>query len=77
MTFEALKQTILDLTGIAEEDFDPDGDLLDFGLDSIQVITLLGDWQDQGIKIDLASLAKERTLNAWWRLLEPQFETQS
>lgn len=72
MTYESLRQTLLKLTGVADEDFDADGDLIDFGLDSIQVFDLISQWQEQGIDVDFAKLAQEPTLNGWWRVIGPQ-----
>jgi bifunctional isochorismate lyase/aryl carrier protein len=69
MTYESLRQTLLDLMDLPEADFDPDGHLVDFGLDSIQVITLIETWHAQGIDVDLAALAERPSLNGWWQIL--------
>ena len=72
MTYDSLKQTLLELMDVAEEDFDPDGNLIDFGLDSIQVFDLIGQFQELGVQVDFVMLAEEPTLNGWWRLIAPQ-----
>lgn len=74
MTFEHLHLQIAELTGISQGELDPNGDLIDFGLDSIQILTLLEEWQELGIKVELADLFKELTLNGWWQVLAPKFE---
>lgn len=69
MTFESLKATILALIDASEEDFDADGDLIDFGLDSMQVFELVSKWQEEGIPVSFMDIAQEPTLNGWWRVL--------
>lgn len=50
-----------------------DGDsLIDLGLDSIRVMTLIQRWGEQGVKLDFAQLAEKPTLAHWWSLASQQ-----
>jgi bifunctional isochorismate lyase/aryl carrier protein len=46
-----------------------DDDLLDRGLDSIRVMTLVQRWRAAGMEVSFADLAEEPTVRAWWSLL--------
>lgn len=48
---------------------DADDNLMDFGLDSVQVMTLIGNWQRQGLDVSFAELAGKPTLAGWLDLL--------
>lgn len=72
MTYDALRATLLALIDVAPEDFEADGDLIDYGLDSIKVFELITAWQGQGLKVDFASLGEVPTLAGWWRVIGPQ-----
>ncbi|AMX03675.1 isochorismatase family protein [Microbulbifer thermotolerans] len=61
------------ITPLLEEDAgtpDPEDNLLDYGLDSIQVMQLIGRWQQLGIHLSFEELAGEPTLANWWKLIE-------
>ena len=46
-----------------------DDNLTDFGLDSVQVMTLVGEWQKRGLPVTFADLAAQPTLQGWLDLL--------
>jgi bifunctional isochorismate lyase/aryl carrier protein len=46
-----------------------DDNLIDYGLDSVQVMTLIGDWQRLGLDVSFAELARQPSLDAWLALL--------
>lgn len=48
---------------------DPDENLILYGLDSIQVMTLASDLKERGIAVGFDELARVPTLNAWWSLI--------
>lgn len=71
-TREGLKARLLTLLDEMDEPFDPDENLLDYGLDSIQMMTLLSEWREQGLELNFTDLAKTPTLNGWWALISQQ-----
>ncbi|MBJ3815398.1 isochorismatase [Shimwellia pseudoproteus] len=72
-TQEALRAMILPLL---DEDEQPENDenLIDYGLDSVRMMSLAAKWRKAHGDIDFVMLAKTPTLDAWWALLsrEPQ-----
>ena len=44
--------------------------LLDLGMDSIRLMTLLEKWRAQGGKVDFVELAEAATLGEWWAIIE-------
>ncbi|MBM6549491.1 isochorismatase family protein [Marinomonas ostreistagni] len=71
ITYADLKAQVL--AQLDEEDaaeFAPDEALLNFGLDSIQIMNFVSHWREQGIEVSFAELAQAETLNDWWALIE-------
>lgn len=68
-TREALKARLLTMLDEIDEPFDPDENLLDYGLDSIQIMSLLSEWREQGLELSFTDLAKTPTFNGWWALI--------
>ncbi|MDP3650496.1 MAG: isochorismatase family protein [Rhodoferax sp.] len=54
----------LPATEVQDED-----NLLDWGLDSIRIMSLLEGWRRAGLDISFMALAEQPTLAAWWALL--------
>lgn len=50
--------------------FDADENLMDYGIDSVRVMTLVAEWQKRGITVSFEDLARRPTLNSWWALIE-------
>ncbi|MDA8371031.1 MAG: phosphopantetheine-binding protein [Nocardiopsaceae bacterium] len=48
-----------------------DEDLLDRGMDSIRLMSLVETWRGSGVRTDFITLAEEPNLAAWRRLLLP------
>ncbi|WP_299002029.1 isochorismatase family protein [uncultured Shewanella sp.] len=60
-----MRAQILPLIEDADE-LDDDDNLMDFGLDSVAVMTLLSLWQKQGLNVTFVELAKAPTINGFW-----------
>jgi bifunctional isochorismate lyase/aryl carrier protein len=70
ITYVALKQqvlAVLDDDDVAE--FDPDEELINFGLDSIQIMNFVAQWREQGLEVSFAELTQAGSLNGWWALI--------
>lgn len=67
---EWLKRQVLQFIAEDEGEVDSDGNLMDYGLDSVQVMSLIAKWEKLGLKIQFEELAKEASLNAWWSVIE-------
>lgn len=46
-----------------------DDDLLELGLDSMQMMTLVTRWNDRGIEVGFVELIEDPTLDGWWGLV--------
>lgn len=69
--YEQLKTQVLAFLDDEDiQEFDADEELIDYGLDSIQIMSLVSKWKEQGIEISFQELASAATLNGWWELLQ-------
>ncbi|KAF7767612.1 bifunctional isochorismate lyase / aryl carrier protein [Pseudoalteromonas citrea] len=69
-SLDGLKAHILPLIDCEPDEFDEFESLIDYGLDSVQVMNLIALWQQQGIETNFIELAQIPTLSAWVELLE-------
>jgi bifunctional isochorismate lyase/aryl carrier protein len=56
------------------QEFDADEELIDYGLDSIQIMSLVSKWKAQGVNVSFQELATSATLNGWWNLIQSKRE---
>lgn len=66
LTLERMRS---DIAAILQEDPEAiadDANLIDLGLDSIRAMVLVNGWNSLGAKLELAVLAQQPTLAAWW-----------
>ena len=63
-----LREVILPLLDESDEPFDDDN-LIDYGLDSVRMMALAARWRKVHGDIDFVMLAKNPTIDAWWKLL--------
>ncbi|MCD5351436.1 salicylate synthase [Kineosporia mesophila] len=66
---EALRRTV---AGLIEEDpaeVGDDDNLFELGLESIALITAVGQWRREGIQVSFAELAESPTVEGWYKLL--------
>ncbi|MET9594407.1 phosphopantetheine-binding protein [Streptomyces sp. NPDC006516] len=70
LTLELIRQDVADALGEDPEDIPLDENLLDYGLDSVRIMALLGRWRrDHGVEADFADLAEQPAVEAWAPLL--------
>ncbi|MCV6590270.1 MAG: isochorismatase family protein [Marinobacterium sp.] len=76
LTLATLRQQIAELIDNEEGPFEDDDNLIDFGLDSVQVMELINRWKQQGIDVSFEQLAAKPTVTGWWALLKPTSATE-
>lgn len=65
-----LTQQLAVLLEVPVDEMTPDDSLLDFGLDSVRMMSLVGDWQQAGLDVSFMELAAKPSLQDWWQLIE-------
>ncbi|MER5770983.1 phosphopantetheine-binding protein [Streptomyces sp. NPDC001985] len=66
---ERLVRDVAELLYTEAGDIDVTENLLDQGLDSIRLMTLVENWRDDGARISFVELAERPTLTEWAALL--------
>lgn len=64
-----LKQQIKVLIPFHQEGIHDDENLLELGLDSMNIMQLVNQWRSQGSQITFSQLIEQPTLSAWQTLL--------
>ncbi|HEY0210901.1 isochorismatase family protein [Acerihabitans sp.] len=67
-----LRAAILPLLDDDCQDLSDDDNLIDYGLDSVRIMTLATRWRQARAGLDFVALARNPTLNGWWQLLAPE-----
>ena len=70
MNVERLRADVAEALGEPAEQIADSDDLLDRGLDSIRLMSLVERWRDEGAEVGFIDLAETPTLDAWSRLLD-------
>ncbi|MHA2829303.1 isochorismatase [Vibrio harveyi] len=65
-----LTQQLAALLEVPADEMTLEDSLLDFGLDSVRMMSLVGDWQQAGLDVSFMELAAKPSLQDWWRLIE-------
>lgn len=69
---EDLQAQIAEVLGEPTDSFGPDDDLIDVGLDSIRLMSLVERWRSGGVRLGFVELADQPTVNGWWSLINAQ-----
>ncbi|UUN30045.1 phosphopantetheine-binding protein [Streptomyces sp. FIT100] len=70
ITLEQLRGDVADCLGEDPADIPFDENLVEYGLDSVRIMTLLERWRrEHGVDADFADLAEQPAINAWAPLL--------
>ncbi|UNS95472.1 phosphopantetheine-binding protein [Streptomyces tubbatahanensis] len=70
LTPEQIRADVADALGEDPADIPLDGNLIDHGLDSVRLMTLLERWRrDHEVRADFADLAETPAIEAWAPLL--------
>ena len=65
MNLETLRQTVAEQLQIDATEIQNDDNLFMLGLDSMSLMTLVGQWREQGIIVEFQDLVEEPTLADW------------
>lgn len=70
LTPEQVRADVADLLGVDPAEIDPDEDLLDRGVDSIRLMSLVEHWRQAGAGgLEFADLAEQPVLRHWEQLV--------
>ena len=70
VNLEDLRQTVAKQLGIDATEIQNDDNLFMLGLDSMSLMTLVGQWREQGISVEFQDLDEEPTLEDWQHRLK-------
>lgn len=65
LTLEGLRQTIAKQLEIDASEIQNDDNLFMLSLDSVSLMTLVGQWRELGISVEFQDLVEEPTLQDW------------
>ncbi|MBR7797612.1 isochorismatase family protein [Agaribacter marinus] len=68
-SFSDMKIQIANLLDIHPDDIANRDNLLDIGLDSIRMMSLVEEWRQQGIEVNFMKLVERPTLHDWWEMI--------
>lgn len=69
LDLERLRTDVAKALGEPAADIADGDDLLDRGLDSIRLMSLVEQWRAEGAEVDFVDLADTPTIEAWARLM--------
>ncbi|MFE8049495.1 phosphopantetheine-binding protein [Brenneria goodwinii] len=67
---EELKSQLLEKFGMSDAEFDEHENLFDYGLDSVDVMALIGQLQTRGVQVSFVDMVREPTFGAWRKLID-------
>lgn len=69
LTLAGVREDVAELLYQTPDEVDDDADLLESGLDSVRILSLVERWRETGVQISFIELAERPTLADWWELL--------
>ncbi|MCK1798050.1 phosphopantetheine-binding protein [Streptomyces sp. XM4193] len=70
LTPERIRQDVAEILGEEPDEIPLDENLVDYGLDSVRLMTLRERWQrENGVEVGFAELAERPAVEEWARLL--------
>ncbi len=70
ITLEMMRTDIARIIDLEPHEVRDDDSLIDLGLDSMRMLSLVVKWSETGIPIEFADLAEFVTLGQWWQVVE-------
>lgn len=75
LTLEDVRAQVAELLYEDPAELTDEENLIDWGLDSVRIMSLVEKWRRLGVQITFADLAERPTLAEWWAVLEPKVVT--
>lgn len=70
LTLEQMRREIAEMLHEDPSDIHYDDNLMDLGLDSMRIMTLVLRWNKAGAALEFSDMASVATLAQWWELVE-------
>ncbi|WP_166243335.1 isochorismatase family protein [Paenibacillus turpanensis] len=67
-----IRRQVAELLGVESKVIADEDNLMDLGLDSVRMMSLVEKWRREGAEVTFVELAEEPTLSRWWKLLSGQ-----
>lgn len=76
INLESMTRDLAAILMMPASDIHASDNLLDLGLDSIRLMTLVEKWRAQGAQVDFVELAETATLGDWWSIIEAKTKAE-
>ncbi|RZI86537.1 MAG: isochorismatase family protein [Rubrivivax sp.] len=70
-SLQALLAEVAQLLEVPDSDLHVEDNLIDMGLDSIRLMSLVTRWRKLGLPVTFGQLAEQPSIQAWWDMLYP------
>lgn len=71
LTLERIRADVADVLGEDPADIEDEDNLVDVGLDSVRLMSLVERWRaEYGVEVSFVELAEKPGITVWWELLE-------
>ncbi|GAA4882773.1 phosphopantetheine-binding protein [Saccharopolyspora cebuensis] len=72
LTLEDVRRDVAEVLYEDPAELTDEEDLIDWGLDSVRIMSLVEKWRKRGVQVTFADLAERATLADWWAVLGPK-----